>query len=246
VAISGSIAAGRRDASSAIAIDGPVASGKSSVGSRVAGALGWPFVDTGTMYRAITWLALQRGIDPGDAERVSALAEAATMCVRPPAAGSAEYAIVIVDGEDATPMLRTPAVERAVSIVSAVPRVRRRMVALQRELAAEHPVVMAGRDIGTVVLPDARLKVFLDASAETRAGRRAAELARRGRPSAPAAVLAETLARDRLDSERADSPLAAAADAIVLHTDGLGEDDVVARVLELAQRSFGPQAQPAR
>ncbi len=197
------------------------------------------------MYRAITWLALRRGIDPSNAARVSELAEAAVMRVRPPAAESAEYATVHVDGEDATPFLRTPDVERTVSIVSAMPRVRRRMVGLQRELAADHPVVMAGRDIGTVVLPDADLKVFLNASAETRAERRAAELARRGKPMRYASVLAETLERDRLDSERADSPLVAATDAIVLHTDALSEDDVVARVLVLARRTLGLPVQPA-
>jgi cytidylate kinase len=240
------IAAGSSVAESAIAIDGPVASGKSSVGSRVAAALGWPFVDTGTMYRAITWLALHRGLDVHDLSGVSALAEAATMRVRPPAAGSTEYATVQVDGEDATPYLRTPPVERSVSVVSAMPRVRRRMVSLQRELAADHPVVMAGRDIGTVVLPDAALKIFLDASPETRAQRRAAELARRGHPAPPGAVLAETLERDRLDSERADSPLVAASDAVVLKTDGMSEDEVVARVLALARQRFGTQVQPAR
>jgi len=240
------IAAGSNVASSAIAIDGPVASGKSSVGSRVAAALGWPFVDTGTMYRAITWLALHRGLDVHDAARVSALAEAATMRVRPPAHGSTEYAAVQVDGEDATPFLRTPPVERSVSVVSALPRVRRRMVGLQRELAADHPVVMAGRDIGTVVLPDAGLKIFLDATAESRAQRRAAELARRGHAAPPGAVLAETLERDRLDSERADSPLVAAVDAVVLKTDGIGEDEVVARVLELARQRFGARVRPAR
>jgi cytidylate kinase len=163
------------------------------------------------------------------------------MRVRPPAAGSSEYAMVKVDGQDATPFLRTPAVERAVSIVSAMPRVRQRMVELQRELAADHPVVMAGRDIGTVVLPDAMLKVFLDASAHTRAERRAAELARRGRPAPYEAVLAETEARDRLDSERSESPLLAAVDATVLHTDGMSEDEVVARILALARQTLGAQ-----
>lgn len=167
------------------------------------------------------------------------------MRVRPPAPGSTEYAMVQVDGEDATPFLRTPQVERSVSVVSALPRVRRRMVGLQRELAADHPVVMAGRDIGSVVLPDARLKIFLDASPETRAQRRAAELARRGHPAPPGAVLAETLERDRLDSERADSPLVAADDAIVLETDGISEDEVVAHVLELARQTFGVRVQPA-
>jgi cytidylate kinase len=223
------------DAISAIAIDGPVASGKSSVGSRVAAALGWPFVDTGTMYRAITWLALQRAADLTDAAALGRLAAEAEMRVLPPPAGSREYATVLLHGVDATPFLRTPEVERAVSTVSAVPAVRRQMVTLQRSLVSHHPVVMAGRDIGTVVLPEAPLKVFLEASAEVRAARRAEELRRRGAPETIESVLAETRRRDRLDSERADSPLRPADDAVRIDTDRLSEDEVVARLLELAQ-----------
>src|SRR5579884_1637288 len=113
-------------ASTALAIDGPVASGKSSVGSAVAAALGWPFVDTGTMYRAVTWLALRRGVDIHDGGALTRLAAAARMSVRPPNPGSGEYATILVDGEDATPHLRSPEVERAVSEVSAVPAVRER------------------------------------------------------------------------------------------------------------------------
>ncbi|MHB8577516.1 MAG: (d)CMP kinase [Dehalococcoidia bacterium] len=224
--------------STAIAIDGPVASGKSSVGSAVATALGWPFVDTGTMYRAITWLALQRDVDLTEPAALGALAEQVNMRVRPPAAGTAEYATVYVDGEDATPFLRTPAVERAVSLVSAVPAVRRCMVRLQRELAADHPVVMAGRDIGTVVLLDARLKVYLDAPAAARARRRAAELEQRGRQRPYAEVLEETLRRDALDSERADSPLRPADDAVVIQTATLDEAQTVAQVIGRARALF--------
>jgi len=227
---------GRSAASTAIAIDGPVASGKSSVGSRVAGALHWPFVDTGTMYRALTWVALERGIDIADPAALSALAGGIRMRVLPPSAGSSEYATVLVDGIDATPFLRAPAVEQAVSAVSAVPQVRRVMVPLQRQLATQDPVVMAGRDIGTVVLTDARLKVHLDATVERRAERRTAELARRGRPRPYAEVLAETIERDRQDSSRADSPLHAAPDAIRIDTDTLAENEVVAQVLALARR----------
>ncbi|HZU77803.1 MAG TPA: (d)CMP kinase [Dehalococcoidia bacterium] len=228
--------------SSAIAIDGPVASGKSTVGSRVAAALGRPFVDTGTMYRAFTWFALQQGVEPADAKSLAHLAAEVRMQVLPPAPASREYATVLVNGEDATPYLRTPAVERAVSLVSAVPAVRRQMVSLQRELAAHGPLVMAGRDIGTVVLRDAPLKIFLEASAETRAGRRAAELARAGRPEPLEHVLEETRRRDRLDSERADSPLRPASDAVRIQTDELSEDEVVHRVLDLARATFGAGA----
>ena len=209
------------------------------MGSRVAVLIGWPFVDTGTMYRAITWLALQRGTDLADATGLGHIASQAKMQVLPPAPGDKEYATVIVDGQDATPYLRTPPVEQAVSTISAVPEVRRSMVELQRSLVAHHTVVMAGRDIGTVVLPDARLKLYLEASPERRAERRAAELARLGLARTFGDVLTETLERDRLDSGRADSPLRPAADAIIIHTDSLNEDEVVARILDLARSALG-------
>jgi cytidylate kinase len=230
---------GRSAASTAIAIDGPVAAGKSSVGSRVASALNWPFVDTGTMYRAITWYALNQGIDVNDPGSLGALASRVEMRVLPPEPGSDDYATVYVNREDATPFLRSPEVESAVSLVSSVPAVRRSLVELQRQLASHHPVVMAGRDIGTVVLINARLKVYLDASPETRAERRAAELERKGTPRPLEQVLSETLARDQLDSERAASPLRPADDAVHIGTDGVPEQDVVERILELAHRVFG-------
>lgn len=216
-----------------------MASGKSSAGSRVAAALGWPFVDTGTTYRALTWLALQRGVPTDDAAALGRLAAAVSMRVRPPDTGATGPTRVAVDGADATPFLRTPEVERNVSDVSAVAEVRERMVAVQRQLAEHGPVVMAGRDIGTVVLPDARLKIYLDASAETRAARRADELARKGEPRPLATVLAETRARDAIDSGRDIAPLRPAADAIVIASDGIGEDEVVARILALAQDRLG-------
>jgi cytidylate kinase len=229
----------RLSTTTAIAIDGPVASGKSSAGSRVAAALGWPFVDTGTTYRALTWLALRRGVRTDDAAALGRLAATVSMRVHPPTTGANSPTRVDVDGEDATPFLRKPEVERNVSAVSAVPEVRARMVALQRQLAEHGPVVMAGRDIGTVVLPNARLKLYLDASAETRAARRADELAGKGTPRALATVLAETRARDAIDSGRDLSPLRPADDAIVLATDGVSEDEVVARILALAHERLG-------
>jgi cytidylate kinase len=161
------------------------------------------------------------------------------MHVHAPETGATGPTRVEVDGEEATPFLRTPEVERNVSAVSAVPEVRRQMVALQRRLAEHGPVVMAGRDIGTVVLPDAALKLYLDASAETRAARRAEELARKGTQRPYATVLEETRARDAIDSGRETSPLRPADDAVIIATDGLSEDEVVARILELARRRFG-------
>lgn len=215
-----------------IAIDGPGASGKSAVGSRVAARLGLPFVDTGAMYRAITWLALRRGIPITDAEALAALARIASIEIGPPPPGGREYATIRIGGEDATPHLREAAVERAVSPVSAVPAVRAVMVELQRQAAAGQ-IVMAGRDIGTVVLPDADVKVFLDASPEVRARRRLQEVAASGASVTYAEVLADLRRRDEIDSTRPVAPLRPAGDATVINTDDLPVDRVVERVLEL-------------
>ncbi len=218
-----------------IAIDGPAASGKSAVGSRVAAVLGLPFVDTGAMYRAITWLALRRHVPLDDTAALSALTRAAPIAVAPPAAGSGEAATIRIGGEDATPHLRAPDVERAVSIVSAVPAVRSVMVELQRRVAG-HAIVMAGRDIGTVVLPNAEVKVYLDASAAVRARRRMPDLTARGEPAVFEDVLAGLIRRDELDSSRSVAPLRPAADAVVINTDQLSIDQVVARVVALARK----------
>lgn len=204
------------------------------MGTRVAAALGLPFIDTGAMYRAITWLALRRGVPIDDPAALAVLARSASVSVAAPPPGSRETAIIRVDGEDAGPHLRDPDVERAVSIVSAVPAVREVMVQLQRQ-AAGGQVVMAGRDIGTVVLPDADLKVYLDASPEVRARRRVLDLARQGASADYEAVLADLLRRDELDSTRAVAPLRPADDAVVIHTDPLSVEEVVARVLVLVR-----------
>ncbi len=204
------------------------------MGTRVAAALGLPFIDTGAMYRAITWLALRRGVPIDDPPALAALARSASVSVAAPPPGSRETAIIRVDGLDASPHLRDPDVERAVSIVSAVPAVREVMVQLQRQAAGDQ-VVMAGRDIGTVVLPNADLKVYLDASPEVRAHRRVAELARQGVAADYAAVLADLRRRDELDSTRAVAPLRPADDAVVIDTDPLSVEEVVARVLALVR-----------
>ena len=223
-----------------IAIDGPAASGKSAVGSAVAARLQIPFVDTGVMYRAVTWLALQRGVSVEDAAALAALA--ATVRIEfTPEAGRAEPDRVTIDGLDATRHVRDGEVERSVSQVSAVPAVRERLLDLQRRLAAAS-VVMAGRDIGSVVLPAAELKLFLDASPEERARRRQVELLARGEPATYEELLAQMRRRDHLDSTRAVAPLRAAADAVRLATDGLSLDEVVGRVLELAAGTCAPGA----
>lgn len=212
-----------------IAIDGPVASGKSAVGSRVARRLGYRFVDTGVMYRAITWLALERHADLNDEAALTELAQRAKLDVE----GGSEAARVLVDSVDVTNRLRSPAVGEAVSHVSRVAGVRQAMVSLQRQLAAHGGVVMAGRDIGTVVLPDAPLKVYLDASPEERTRRRHEELLAGGREATSEQVQQELALRDAIDSERAVSPLRPAGDAIIINTDHLSLDEVVEKIMEL-------------
>jgi len=206
-----------------IAIDGPVASGKSAVGGTVARKLGYRFVDTGMMYRAVTWQALERGIDTDDQAALAKLAEDVSIEV-------AEDR-VLIDGVDISDRLRSQRVGERVSLVSRVQGVRTAMVARQRQLAAEGGIVMAGRDIGTVVLPDAPLKVYLDASPEERVRRRHAELVG---SASPEQVREELALRDAIDKEREASPLRPADDAVIIDTDHLSLEQVVDRILELA------------
>lgn len=227
---------GEQAAPKTIAIDGPAASGKSDVGNLVARRLGYLFIDTGAMYRALTWLALQRRLDPDDEDAMDRLAAGTSMVVTPPRPGTTEQCRVRVDGEDATPHLRTPEVEASVSLVSRVPVVREALVRNQRELARGQPTVMAGRDIGTVVLPEADLKVYLEASRDERAHRRRKQLALKGEMPSFEGVLADLERRDAIDSTRPVSPMRPAADAIVISTDGLTLEEVVEKVLSLAER----------
>jgi cytidylate kinase len=221
---------------SVIAIDGPAASGKSTVGEAVADRLGYLYFDTGAMYRAVTWLALARGVPVADEAQVSALAQAAEIDVLPPLPADGRQYTVLVDGEDVTWAIREPAVAENVSQVSAYPGVRTAMVAQQRRLAARSRIVMVGRDIGTVVLPDAPLKIYLDASAEERARRRwQEEQARAGKRSYDE-VLAEVRRRDEVDSTRAVAPLRPAEDAVIVDSTALPIEQVVQRVMALAAR----------
>jgi len=217
-----------------VAIDGPAASGKSAVGVAVARRIGARFFDTGAMYRAVTWLALQRRVDVTDARALAALVESAQIEVSESALTPGEATAVHVNGADATPHLRGPDVEANVSLVSRVPDVRKALVRIQRALAAEGGVVMAGRDIGTVVLPEADLKVYLDASREVRARRRVEQVAASGGHIAYEEVLAEMARRDGIDSSRETSPLTAAPDAVIINTDNLTLDEVVERIVEMA------------
>ena len=209
---------------SVIAIDGPVASGKTTVGREVARRLGSQFVDTGVFYRAVTLAALRRRVPVDDPEALTALAESLELCLAHNGEG------MLVDGEDVSGELRTPEVDASVSPVAQTAGVRRAVLGPQRETARGGNVVMVGRDIGTVVLPGSA-KVYLDASVEERAHRRALELQAQGASRSEADVRATLERRDAIDSQRSEAPLRAAADAYVVATDGLGVQDVVELVL---------------
>ncbi len=207
-----------------IAIDGPAGAGKSTVGRAVASRLGLEYLDTGAMYRAVTFAALRRGIDPADEDDVAALATSVEL--------SLEGAAVVVDGVDATVEIRGREVTAAVSAVAANSRVRSELVRRQRAWVATHGGgVVEGRDIGSVVFPDATLKLFITASPRVRAERRVAEIG-----GDVAEVEASIIERDRKDSTRTVSPLTETSDAVTVDTTGLSIDQVVERVMELIPR----------
>jgi cytidylate kinase len=211
-----------------IAIDGPSGSGKSTVARGVAAALTYRYVDTGAMYRALTWLALDRGVDLHDARALAALVEAAELVLSTdPAAPT-----IAVAGTDVTSAIRTPEVTAAVSAVSAVPELRATLVRRQRAELAGGAVVVEGRDIGTTVAPDAEVKIFLTADPEARAQRRGAELAgTQVDATTVASTRQQLLRRDEADSTRQASPLAQASDALVIDSTDLTAAEVVERVL---------------
>ena len=212
---------------SVIAIDGPVAAGKTVVGRELARALGFGYLDTGIMYRAITWLALNHGTTLDDETSLGELARSYPLGLM-----GEDSNQVLVDGHTLGPELRDSTVNRNVSIVSKASLVRRELVAQQRNTAAQGKIVMIGRDIGTVVLPDADLKVYLTASPEKRAQRRWQEMQDRGEAVELLTVLRETIARDEIDSGRDDSPLKPADDAWELNTDGLDIRQVVQKIVD--------------
>ncbi len=214
-----------------IAIDGPVGSGKSTVARRVAELLGYTHLDSGAMYRAVAWKARCEGIPLDSPVQLEALASR----VRIDLVLHDGNLRVILDGEDITDWIRTPEVSQAASMVAVVPGVRRPLVAEQRRAGAQGGVVMEGRDIGSVVFPDADLKIYLDASPEVRAERRWRELQERGEESDPLLVLAEVRERDRRDGERAMSPLVRAADAVVVDNTAMDAEET-ARVIALLAR----------
>jgi len=210
-----------------IAIDGPAASGKSTVGEALAERLDYLYFDTGVMYRAVTWAALERGVDVENEETVTGLAEALEIEVTDATDDDGRQYTVLANGVDVTWEIRNPDVDATVSVVSAYRGVRHALVAKQRQIAADRPVVMVGRDIGTVVLPEADLKIYLDASVEERARRRWLELQDRGKDADCRAVLDAMRRRDRIDSNREISPLRAAEDAVRIDTTGVGVETVV-------------------
>jgi CMP/dCMP kinase len=211
-----------------VAVDGPSGSGKSTISRRVAQAVDARYLDTGAMYRAVTWAVLRDNVDLGDAEKIHAVAVAATLTIgTDPAAPH-----ISVDGVSVDREIRGAEVTQAVSAVSAVPAVRALLVALQRDIiAGAERIVVEGRDIGTVVAPDADLKVYLTASADERARRRSTENA-----ANQAATAADLARRDRLDSTRAADPLRQADDAVVLDTTTLGIDEVVERLQRMLDK----------
>ncbi|MBJ7451355.1 MAG: (d)CMP kinase [Blastococcus sp.] len=218
----------------AVTLDGPSGTGKSSVARDVARRLGAAYLDTGAMYRAATVAVLDAGVDPDDAEAVARTVAAARIVV---GTGSGTERVE-VDGVDVAVRIRGAEVTRSVSAVSAVPAVRRQLVAQQRELAgAAEAVVVEGRDIGTVVLPDATLKVYLTAAPEVRARRRAGQLGLT-EPAQIDALAADLRRRDEYDSSRADSPLRPAADAVVVDSSELDQQAVVDRVVALAEAAL--------
>jgi CMP/dCMP kinase len=213
-----------------IAIDGPSGAGKGTVARAIAAALGYRHVDSGAMYRAVGWKCLRDGIALDDEPAVAGTAERLRIGMQ-----GMETA---VNGEDVTRAIRTPDIDRAAASVARLPTVRTILVARQRELGAGGGIVMEGRDIGTVVFPQADVKIYLDASADERARRRASDPAHSGGPTQVADVATLLTERDRLDQTRAASPLYAAADAVVIDTTGKRVDDVVAEVMGIVREKL--------
>ncbi len=217
-----------------VALDGPGSSGKSTVGAEAAHRLGYRFCDTGLLYRAVTWLALERGVAPTDvAALVPLVAE-----VQLVGEVRGQLGHVHAGGRDVTAEVREAGVDRAVSDYARVPELRAALIKRQREIAARGAIIMAGRDIGTVILPDAPLKIYLDASAEERAKRRAVQRDITDTLEADQ-ILADLRRRDAIDTTRETAPLRAAPDAVVIHTDGNSFEETVAAVVRTIRAAGG-------
>jgi len=216
-----------------IAIDGPAASGKSTLAEKLAGTLGYLLFDTGVMYRAVTLAALETLHAVDNEMEVTSLAEGVQIDVEPPTKNDGRKYDVLLNGEDVTWQIRLPEVDANVSHVSAYPGVRKAMTAQQRRIGQRDGVVMVGRDIGTVVLPEAELKIYLDASVEERARRRFEEVHIRGEYQTYPEILASMRRRDQIDSTRAVAPLRPAKDAVIINSDGLNIEQVLEKVVGL-------------
>jgi CMP/dCMP kinase len=218
---------------SIIAIDGPAASGKSTVAEKLAHRLNYLYFDTGIMYRAVTLAALQQLGSSADEMEITNLAEQVRIDVHPPSLADGRMYDVLLDDVDVTWEIRSTEVEANVSAVSAYPGVRKAMTRQQRRIGQRGNVIMVGRDIGTVVLPEADLKIYLDASVEERARRRNLELQLRGKDSVYDDILDAMRRRDQIDSTRVIAPLRPAEDAVKIISDGLSADEVVEKILGL-------------
>jgi cytidylate kinase len=220
---------------STIAIDGFAGSGKSTAGKLLAQALGYLYFDTGVMYRAVTWAVLEQKIEPEDVAGVSELAELLLIEVKPDGPNDGRQYTVLADGRDITWDIRKPQVEAYVSRISAYPRVRKALTDQQRRIAAAGRVVMVGRDIGTVVLPEADLKIFMEASPEERARRRYHEIIAQDKPADFGKILAAITSRDQLDKENPVSPTIPAKDAVIVNTSDLSIEAVLAQLKQLVE-----------
>jgi cytidylate kinase len=220
-----------------VAIDGPAGAGKSTVAKRVAQALGYVLVDTGALYRTIALAAARLGIDFDEADRVGELAERLARSGAVALKNAEGVARVELEGEDVSGFIRTPEISQGASKVSAIPRVREALLEMQRAAGRAGGVVLEGRDIGSVVFPEAEVKVFLTASVDERARRRLAELVHAGTTTDIDAVKGEVIERDRRDSTRPIAPLVQAKDAVVVDSSALGVDEVVAAIASLVKRA---------
>lgn len=211
-----------------IAIDGPAGAGKSTIARRLAVRLGYTYIDTGAMYRAVALWALRQHMDPADTLRAEPLARAAEIALAAPGR-------VWLNGEEVTDAIRTPEVSQAASVIAVIAGVRRALVDKQRDLAARNSVVMEGRDIGTVVFPDAEIKIFLDARPQERVRRRVVESEQKGEAVSEGAVAEQMRQRDLRDSTRAEAPLTQAPDAVYMDSTGLSIDEVEESILRIVR-----------
>ena len=224
-----------------VAIDGPVGSGKSTVAKRVARALGYTYIDTGAMYRAIALKARRARVSWDDGKKMASLARGTSVALEP-ALGEDETSVVLLDGVDVSREIRETEIGGGASKIGTIPGVRRALVAMQKKMAEKGGVVMEGRDIGTVVLPDAELKIFLSGTVEERARRRFLELEAKRKKPVMAEVVEEVKARDRQDSTRADSPLRKADDGVAVDTTSMTREGVIAEIVRLAKERARPPA----